>query len=289
MRALDAGIADQSNQTARERRLVPPQAWADTLTVRSYEVGRDGGVRPGEILRYLENLATRASAGLGFDNRWYREHGGAWVVREMALLLGARAAIDDELRLYTWVSEFRRVQATREYLIARADTGRVVARGQARWAYIDRATGQLARIPEALSARMGPWGHAMRPRAHPVAPAPDGREGNGSLALFAREYEADSQGHINNCVYLDWFDEAARQALGQPARTRYVWLEYLRSALPGDALTIQSAPVVARSRGHGLWQWMTPATGEALAAPPIARAWSEWLMGSSSSTPGPLV
>lgn len=275
--------------TAPERRFVPPEAWADTLTVRSYEVGRDGAVRPGVILRYLENLATRASAGLGFDNRWYRERNAAWVVREMALLLGAQAAIDDELRLYTWVSEFRRVQATRDYLIVRGDSGRVVARAQARWAYIDRTTGLLARIPEALAARMGPWGYAMRPRARPLTPTPDTPGGSGSLELVAREYEADTQGHINNCVYLDWFDEAARQALPQRPRPRYVWLEYLRPALPGAALTIQTAPVGMRSRGQSLWQWMKPATP---GAPLVARAWSEWLTESEfsdSSESGPAV
>ena len=187
----------------------PREAWADALTVRSYEAGLDGAVRPGVILRYLESLATRASAGLGYDNRWYRDNRGAWVVREMSLTLGARAGIDDDLRLFTWVSAFRRVQATREYLITHAGTGRIVARAQARWAYIDRVTGQLTRIPNDLSARMGPWGHGMRSR-RATSPG-DNPTSAASLPLVARAYEADTQGHINNCVYLDWFDEAASQ------------------------------------------------------------------------------
>lgn len=256
----------------------PTQAWEDTLTVRSYEAGRDGGVRPGVILRYLENLATRASAGLGYDNRWYRDHRGAWVVREMSLLLGARAAIDDDLRLSTWVSEFRRVQATRDYLITRADTGRLVARAQARWAYIDRVTGQLTRIPDDITSRMGPWGYGMRAR-RPRATS-DGLTAAASMPLVARAYEADTQGHINNCVYLDWFDEAASQA---SARPRFFRLEYIRPALPGDALTIHTAPVATRSRGLALWQWITPADGGA----PIARAWSEWLAASAPSDSDP--
>ncbi len=271
----------EAASSPRDAYRFPAQAWRDTLTVRSYEAGRDGGVRPGVILRYLENLATRASAGLGYDNRWYRDHRGAWVVREMSLLLGARATIDDELRLYTWVSEFRRVQATRDYLITRADTGRLVARAQARWAYIDRVTGQPTRIPDDLSARMGPWGYGMRPRRPPtpgddLAPA-------ASMPLVAREYEADTQGHINNCVYLDWFDEAATRAITpSPARPRFFRLEYIRPALPGAALAIHTAPAATRSRGLALWQWITPTDGEA----PIARAWSEWLrVPTPSSAP----
>ncbi|HEU0026344.1 MAG TPA: acyl-ACP thioesterase domain-containing protein [Ktedonobacterales bacterium] len=262
---------------ASSARHVPPEAWTDALTVRSYEAGRDGGVRPGVILRYLESLATRASAGLGFDNRWYRAQGAAWVVREMSLLLGARAAIDDNLRLATWVSDFRRVQATRDYLITRADTGRLVARAQARWAYIDRLSSQPTRIPDDLTARMGPWGHGMRPRRPQTSSG--GLAPSDSLPLVAREYEADTQGHINNCVYLDWFSEAARRAM-EPnyLRPRFVRLEYIRPALPGDALTIHTAPTAARSRGVALWQWIAPTDGDT----PIARAWSEWL-----TTPAP--
>ena len=51
----------------------PAQAFRDHLTVRSYEAGREGGVHPATILRYLEHLATCASAALGFDNHWYRD------------------------------------------------------------------------------------------------------------------------------------------------------------------------------------------------------------------------
>lgn len=267
----------------RMAELVPPEAWIESLNVRSYEAGRDGSVRAGVILRYLEELATRASAGLGFDNAWYREHGGAWVVREMALGLNARAAIADELRLATWVSAFRRVQATREYLIVRADNEQIVAWARARWAYIDRATGQLTRIPEALIQRMGPWGDGMRPL--PLVSSTDGLTPDASLALVAREYEADSQGHINNCVYMDWFEEAARQALPKPMRLSYVKLEYIRPALPGDALTVHTAPAAVPLRSGALWQWITPSGPDASDAAPIARAWSEWMMASDSAPP----
>ncbi|HEX8997856.1 MAG TPA: acyl-ACP thioesterase domain-containing protein [Ktedonobacterales bacterium] len=258
---------------------IPPEAFADRLTVRSYEAGRSGGVRPGVIQRYLEHLATTASATLGFDNRWYREHNGAWVVREMSLLLGDLPSIDDELRLYTWVADFRRVQATRDYLITRADTGRLVARASARWAYIDRVRQLPARIPDEITARMGPWGYQMRLR--PPAQQPTDAAAAAEMPLTAREYEADTQQHINNCVYLDWFDEAAQQAAaagaltGDPLRLRprFYHLEYIRAALPGDALTVSTAPPTrAQSRGLGFWQTIATANG------PIARAWTESLV-----------
>lgn len=261
---------------------IPPQAFADTLTVRSYEAGRDNTVRPGVILRYLEHLATTASAAMGFDNRWYREHNGAWVVREMSLLIGDLPGIDDELRLFTWVADFRRVQATRDYLITRADTGRLVARASARWAYIDRARLLPARIPDDITTRMGPWGHAMRQRQ--PEPQPPDTPPAAAMPLTAREYEADTQQHINNGVYLDWFEEAAHQAAATGAltgaplrlRPRFYHLEYIRAALPGAALTVTTAaPVRTRSRGLGFWQTVATVDG------PVARAWTESLIAVS--------
>lgn len=260
---------------------IPEQSYRSVLAVRSYEVGSEGTVRPGDLLRYIEHLATTASASLGFDSRWYQERNGAWVVREMSLLFGAAPRIDDELRLFSWVSDFRRVQSTRDYLITQADTGRLVVRASARWAYIDRTRLSPARIPEEIIARMGPWGHPLRERPHPQpdAAAPVVH----TLSLTAREYEADSQRHINNCVYLDWFSEAAHLAAmqgrftGAPTllRPRFAHLEYLRPGMPGDAVTIAvSAPARVRSRSVGFWQNAITPDG------PIARAWMESLIGA---------
>lgn len=287
-----ATVDDERRSDLRGDLSFPPQAYSDALTVRSYEVGRDGAVRPGTILRYLEHLATRASAALGFDNRWYGERGGAWVVREMSLLLGERPTLDDALRLATWVADFRRVQAIRDYLITNARTGRMVARASARWAYIDRIRLAPQRVPEDMQALMGPWGRQMRPRR--IDPAPSAPVAAARMPLVAREYEADTQQHINNCVYLDWFDEAAALAqtsgallptIGPAATTlpRFYRLEYIRAAVPGDVLVVQTAaPSRTRSRSAGFWQWITTADG---ADKPIARAWAERLIASPGRGP----
>lgn len=271
--------------TPRDNLAIPAQAYHETLTTRSYEVGRDGTARPGVILRYLEHLATRASAALGFSNRWYHDQNSAWVVREMSLLLGALPGIDDELRLATWVSDFKRVQAMREYLITDATSGRLVARAAGRWAYIDRTRLLPARIPDEITTRIGPWGYGMRSRT----PAPHALEAPtaAEMRLIARGYEADTQQHVNNCVYLDWFDEAAERAatagaltgVSERLRPRFYRLEYIQQTQPGDALRVLTAtPQRAGSRGLGFWQTLTTAAAEDPGAGSVlARVWTESL------------
>lgn len=223
----------------------PAGAFVESSSARSYEVNRTGHIGVGVVLRYLESLATEASASLGFDFRWYEEHGAAWVVREMNLLLGVLPGIGDELRLATWVSDFKRVQAQREYAIWRPQSDRLVALASARWAYIDRVRGQPQRLHDEMLGAFSALGNSMRPRALPMVDEQSDLLARGELLLTARDYEADSQQHINNCVYADWLSEGLDLALG-PAREgiklvtrpRFYRIEYVRSALPGDDIRV---------------------------------------------------
>lgn len=221
----------------------PPDAYIEPLTVRSYEVTRSGYPQPGAILRYLEYLATRASGFHGYTNTWYEEQGSAWLVREMSLLLGWLPPMDCEIVMATWVAEFRRVQAFREYAMWHPASGRMIARARARWAYVQRHTGQPVRVPDSMVALFSSAQSATRlptlrasPSEHVIC--------HGEQTIVAREYEADVHQHINNCVYGDWLYEgfhATLRASDQSAaeiRPRYLTLEYLRQARPGDQVRI---------------------------------------------------
>jgi acyl-CoA thioester hydrolase len=226
-------------------RYAPSDAYVEPLTVRSYEVTRSGAPQPGALLRYLEFLATRASASVGFPNDWYAAQGSAWLVRDMTLLLGWLPPMDSEILMATWVAEFRRVQALREYAIWHPASGRIVVRARARWAYVQRHTGHPLRVPDEMIARFTAPQSAM---SLPVMPAQTSHPPlwSGSQTLVAREYEADVHQHINNCVYGDWLYEgvgATLRAHGHDAtelRPRLLALEYLRQARPGDQVRIQT-------------------------------------------------
>jgi medium-chain acyl-[acyl-carrier-protein] hydrolase len=239
-------------------RHVPADAYAESLVVRSYEAGRQGAVSPGTLLRFLEHLATRASAWRGFDHTWYESHNSAWVVREMALELAVLPRMDDELRMATWLSGFRRVQAMREYAVWYPGSGRLAARAQGRWAYIDRRRGTIQRVHEELLQRFDVGEEAMSSRTIPL-PAED--VVSHDLLLTAREYEADSQQHVNNSVYLDWLQEALLLATTHTdlaaKRTMYprrYHLEYLHQVFPGDAVRISTRLEFFGSRGLRAWQ-----------------------------------
>lgn len=257
------------------RDVVPAGAYREDLVVRSFEVGRDGRASPATLLRYLEHLATRASAAVGYDNMWYERHGQAWVIHEMDLLLGRPPHMNDAMGLATWVSAFRRVQAFRECAAWSASTGQRVARARGRWGYIDRATMRVVRVPEEIIRDCPVFTPTLAPRTRPEAARATTGEKGGQAAfdLVARSYEADSQRHINNCMYVDWLAEALYRALPSEARAdwwpRYFHLEYLRPMWPGDAARVHTDWALAGQRLLVVAQEVTNGDG-ALAL----RAWS---------------
>lgn len=232
------------------RLLVPMTGtYRERLTVRSYETGPGDMVRPGTLLRYMEHLATRASAALGHSHTWYEERGEAFVVNRMRLHLASPARMDQDLACATWVAAYRRALATRDYAIWHADSGQPIARASARWAYIDMNEGRPRRVPDLIIDHSGTHGHEMPANPRMSAWADAARLATEDLprytrAVTARYYEADTRTHINNCVYVDWLEDAFTDALrehGLPAeqyRARDMRIEYTRQAWPGNSLTI---------------------------------------------------
>lgn len=226
----------------------PDAAFTLPVRVRSYEAGRNRRISLGTTLRLLEFLATEASSALGFSPEWYVAQGSAWLVREMRIVLGDLPTIGDELLLGTWLSEWRRVQAYREYAIWRPGSQTLVARARARWAYVDRNRGVPLRVPEEMVERFSPLGPAMRPRS-PLPRDESTAAGTHVTHLTARETEADVNQHINNTVYADWLAEALYRTLSErdfppphrELRPREYQIEYLRPTVPGDRVRVETA------------------------------------------------
>jgi medium-chain acyl-[acyl-carrier-protein] hydrolase len=240
---------------------VAAHAYTVSLSVRSYETTSAGVVSPATVLRYLEHVATLDSAARGFNHTWYETHNSAWVVRDMRLLLWPPPSLADELHLATWLSGYRRVQATREYCVWREPEKRLVARAQGRWAYVDRERGLLTRIPDDLLEAFGVAGHAMpaRSKSGAMDQLKIDRNTGFEITLTARSYEADTQQHINNTIYMDWLGDALAHALAAtPAATaapeaatfapRYYHIQYVHPARPGDRVRITTQARLTGSR-----------------------------------------
>lgn len=198
--------------------------------VRFDEAGVDGLLRTSGLLRYAQDLAWMHSVARGFDRRWYRERGFNWVVRGVDLEVVGSISPGVTLEATTEVVGQRRVWARRLGTF-NLETA-TVARVQTDWLLLDQAN-RPARLPaefdrafEALSAR-----DALA-RVDLAGPPPEARR----RSIRVRPQELDPMAHVNNAVYLDWFEESI--ALADPSASasrslpRRIRLEYVGSAEP---------------------------------------------------------
>src|SRR5689334_6972937 len=106
------------------------------LAVRSYEGDAWGMVPAAGVLRYFEQVAVAAAADGGYGAAFHREHGTAWIVRRVTMLIHAPARQGDELEVTTWASHFVKVRGGREYKKCRAGTGQLLYTGITEWVYV---------------------------------------------------------------------------------------------------------------------------------------------------------
>jgi acyl-CoA thioesterase FadM len=233
--------------------------------VRSYEIGRLGIISTGTLVRYLEHIATEASAAAGFPRSWYDEHDSAWVVRQMTLEVERPIKLSDELAFDTWPSQYARIQAYREYLVASQRDSQPLARARAHWVYVGRQRGLPIRLPPEIPEQAIPDPQTVTFSALPGITPPGDTLPSFQQRLTARRYEADIMGHINNTIYIDWLEEAVYAALDQlPAgiigqrrefsqNTRAFLqrgaIDYMKPSLPGDALEILTTLLGSYERG----------------------------------------
>jgi acyl-CoA thioester hydrolase len=245
---------------------------------RSYELDAFGHVNNAVYHRYLEEGATRASADAGFGYDWYRRKGKAWVVRQMLIRYMHPLRYGEEVELRTWVSDIRRIYSHREYDLRRTADDQPIVRARAKWVFVNLDTIRPERIPPEADAAFEPTNVLDELMIH--LRSPEVLTGNPAYVSHRRpqHYELDSAGHINNAVYLNWFEQAmfdAYEAAGWPARRMLEAgllmvqaardVEYIRPVTVGMQLRIESRPTEIQ-RTRGVWQHeiFDDVTGEVL-------------------------
>ncbi|MEM7476029.1 MAG: acyl-CoA thioesterase [Planctomycetota bacterium] len=106
-------------------------------------------------LHYLDwtnKTAGRHCKAVGWPAERLREIGQGFVVRSHQIQYRQAAVLGDTILVQTWIASMERVSSVRKYRIFRARDQKLLARVETNWAFIDRTTMRLAKIPPEIEA-----------------------------------------------------------------------------------------------------------------------------------------
>jgi YbgC/YbaW family acyl-CoA thioester hydrolase len=231
-----------------------PARYSAEFRVLHHEVNLWHSLRSSSLLRYMEQLTVEAAAEKGFDRRWFKEHGTAWIMRDTVLQRFGDVDEGEELQASMWVSAHSRVRVTCEYEVRHLN-GEPVAVGRAERIYFDGRSMRPVQLDPDLQAALPHGGTSPLWTEIPALPKPKVETATYSMRRHVNSYEADALGHTNNTNYVDWLEEAAVNALrhwGYPIAKRslpdadaipslqHFSVQYLRPTYPDDSLIITS-------------------------------------------------
>jgi acyl-CoA thioesterase FadM len=226
-----------------------------------------GTVRTSTFLRFAQDIAGVHSDALGFDRAWYAQRGLAWVVRSVELEVLRPIVLGDVLKVRTAVTGFRKVWARRRGEMRTPD-GDLAAWAHTDWVMTD-ARGMPTRVPDEFPAAFSVPPGGFDPVKVGLPAMPPGAAGS---TFTVRPQELDPMAHVNNAVYLDYFEEAVLREGGDAAVSavpRRYRLEYILPAALSARLTA------------GAWRMPTGDGAKAIARPD---AWAWLLAGTDGRT-----
>lgn len=120
------------------------------LRVRHYEMDALGHVNNAIYQHYLEQAAIEHSEHLGFSPARYRQLGGVFVMRRVAIEYLRPAVAGDMLTITTWLQEMKGTRVTRCYEIRRSLPDELLVTAEALWVWVDVKATRPRAIPEEI-------------------------------------------------------------------------------------------------------------------------------------------
>lgn len=197
--------------------------------VRFSEVDTGKYITLPAIINYFQDCSTFQSEELGVGFKHLESHHKAWILSSWQIVLRRRPKIGEAITVETWAAGFEGIYGIRNFEM-KDEQGHSAACANSIWVYMDMQAGRPAK-PNEEQIRLYGMEPALEMEYAPrKIKLPDKcQEG----PIFpVRKYHIDTNGHVNNCQYV----QMALEALPAEANVRQVRVEYKKAAVFGDEI-----------------------------------------------------
>jgi len=174
-----------------------------TKKLPTYQIGRDGALRPVMLMNEFQALADMHASILGVGREYCAEHNIGWVVTHYMADIKELPTEREEVRITTWPARHEGVKAIREFEIRGAD-GRLLVSATSQWIVINLETRRPLRLAEA----MPDWEYIPERALNAEFDKLPDFEPTAETEFRVRNDDIDVNRHVNNAVYATWATES---------------------------------------------------------------------------------
>ena len=118
-----------------------------SFTVPESVIDENGHVNNVAYVQWMQDAAIRHAQSV---TEYKPLENSTWYAREHRIEYLLPAFLGEEIEVRTWLSEVKRVRAHRRYEFIRKSDGKVIAKGETEWVYMDAKTGRPIAIPSGV-------------------------------------------------------------------------------------------------------------------------------------------
>ncbi len=222
--------------------------WKETFRVCSHDLDAAGNIKPGALMRYMQETAYLHMAGIRPSAEELRADGKAFLLARASLSIYKNPAHRDEIEVYTWETERRGVGFGRSFSVI--SNGITVAEMASVWTLYNFRDKKILRMTDAEDIFYGADEELALDLPRRLS-YPD----DTSLTLIGTHTVAytdtDENLHVNNTVYADLLSGFVPEVKDRSARTVSLYINYANECKLDDELRIY------RTGEAGEWYFRT--------------------------------
>ena len=206
-----------------------PTVFETVARVRYSEVDHRGRMTPPALINAFQDCSALQSELLGLGMSHLKEQRRAWVLSHWLIAVDRYPELCEEVTTGTFAASFRGIRAIRCFYLRDAD-GRIIARGQGTYAFINLETGRPERPGADQTDPYGTHEPLKMPSESRHIALPDRLEPRGPVTV--RRHHIDTNEHVNNSQYV----QMALEFAPRDAEPHLLRVDYRRAAALGDIM-----------------------------------------------------
>lgn len=205
--------------------------------IRYSEVDENGVLSLSSAINYMQDCSTFQSEDLGLGVEYLKKHGRVWLLHSWQLEIGRLPALAEKISVGTWACGFQGMYGYRNFVID-GESERLI-KAYSIWVFYDIDRKRPVKVTEEEVQSYGCHPPLDMEYAERKIAMPDGGEKREPFPV--RQYQIDTNGHVNNGQYIRMAQEFVPHSL----KTVSLRAEYRKSAVYGDIIY----PVAAMTEG----------------------------------------